>query len=532
MSHNYFEDYGYDSCSSRGVCSISTRMASILEVVILYLKEFAHYALKLEQLGVKEDNIKNLILNTLSAFVSNPEIPDNTFASIICAYAKELEALKNLYIKSCEERAIKAEILDSEFTATKDFNVINSIRIGEQNHSTNPAIEHNKDIRSVQELLFFSAKSIAVYLLELNSYGEDSDYAYTAILELLDSFNISNIKKDDIKAILYSIAEEEFAIIKRLDAIKRELYGSPTATEVSLSTHKGKALLVEGSNTKELEEILEATKDTEISIYTHGKLISAHLYPKLRNYKNLKGHFGRGSGNSILDFSTFPGAIFVERHSIDNIENLYRGRIFTNDIIVPKGVVKIENLDYKPLVTASLEAKGFKNGKKVPPIKLNYEPTNLMRELEDIDFEQFEGICLITQGNDYYEDTNYFDKLIKLLPRDVLIINFSSPYNEERVLNINAGYELNAVFKTVLTLKNLIDIQDKPIISFVPRCDKHITNLILNLKLLGIKKVFMGKCPAKNISPNVVEEFCKLFDITRYGFVKEDYKLFIDYLAL
>lgn len=528
---NYFEDYGYDSCTSRGVCSISTRMASIFEVIILYLREFANYALKLEQFGISDENCKNLILNTLSAFVSNPEIPDNVFATIICTFTKELDILKQKYKDACEERALTPEMIDSELLNNPTCDVISSIRLGEQKYLDKLGVE-NKYFRSTQELLFFSAKSIAIYLIELNSYGEDFERGYLSILELLDILNIKHLTTDDIKAVLYNAAEEEFALIKQLSRIKSSTFGIPSATEVSLSTQAGKAILVDGSNLKELVQILEASKNSKIDIYTHGKMISAHLYPKLREYSNLKGHFGQGAGNSILDFSTFPGAVFVGRHSIDNIDNLYRGRIFTTDIIVPKGVVKIENSNFEPLIEAAKETKGFKHGKKLAPKFLNYELKALKDEFKSINFEKYEGVCIITQGNDYYEDKNYFEKLLKLMPDDILVINFSTNYEGNNIININAGYELNAVFEIISILKENVDILDKPIIAFIPRCDKHITNLILNLKRLGIKKVFMGKCPAKNINPIVVNEFKSLFDITSYGSVKEDYKLFLDSLTL
>ena len=97
MFHNYFEDYGYDSCTSRGVCTISPRMASIQEIILLYLKEFAGYALKLKQFNIEDESIKKLILDTLSAFVSNPEISDNTFSNFICTFSRELENLKQKY---------------------------------------------------------------------------------------------------------------------------------------------------------------------------------------------------------------------------------------------------------------------------------------------------------------------------------------------------------------------------------------------------------------------------------------------------
>ena len=531
MFHKYFEDYGYDSCTSRGVCSISPRMASIFEVIILYLKEFAYYSIKLSHLGQEDKNVKNLILNTLSAFVSNPELPDDVFAKVICTYSQELSSLKQKYILECEKQALTPEFINSEIDTEKGCDVIKSIRLGERKYLRTLNL-NDKFAHSVQELVFFTAKSLAIYLIELNTLDRDSQSAFDMILELLDSLNVSDITQEDIKKLLFVAAEEEYLLIKQLAELREELFGERQVSEISFSSTDGKAILVDGTNLKELKEILDAVGDKAINVYTHGELISAHSYPKLREYNALKGHFGQGAGNSILDFSIFPGAVFVGRHSIDNIDNLYRGLIYTTDIIVPRGVVKIEDFDFRPLCDAALKSKGFKRGKRAESKVLNYSRTNIREIINDINFDKYEGVCIITQGNDYYTDRNYFEKLIKLLPDDILIINFSTLIQSENIINISAGYELYPIFEVVNLLKTKIDISEKPMVAFVPRCDKHITNLIINLLNLGVKKVFMGKCAAKNINPIVVEEFCNLFNVTKYENVKENYKTFIDELIL
>lgn len=526
---NYFEDYGYDSCTARGVCSISPRMASIYGTITLYLQEFANYYLKLNYFHIEDENIKNLILNTLSAFVSNPEIPDNTFVKVICTYSKELEELRHKYITACEERAISPEILESRLNPQKGCNLISSIRLGEK--SFKEKNEKEPRIHAIHELLFFTAKSLAIKLIELNTFGQDSQNALISIIKVLDSLNIKKLNDNDLKILLQNAAEEEYNLIKELNTLKENLYGIANNCEVNLSTSTGKAIMVDGTNINELAEILNVTKNLNIDIYTHGEMISAHAYPHISEHAHLKGHYGHGSGNTILDFSTFPGAIFIGRHSIDNIDNLYKGRLFTSDIVVPKGVTKIENSDYTSLIQAAIEAKGFKKGQKQAPITLELSKKNLQKIFDDIDFEKYNGICLITHSNDSYENKNYFDKLLKLIPNDILIINFSRS-KFENALNINSGYDLNFIFYTITAIKTIIDIKEKPIIAFVPRCDKHITNFVINLKQLGIKKIFIGKCPAKNLNPTVVNEFCKLFNINEFNNVKEDYKTLIDTLSI
>ena len=530
MFHNYFEDYGYDNCTSRGVCTISPRMASIQEIILLYLREFAGYTLKLKQFNIDDENIKSLILNTLSAFVSNPEISDNTFSNVICTFTKELESLKQKYISACEERALTPELIESAFDEQKSCNVITSIRLGEKQY--NKRVEEETTPKTVQELIFFTAKSITTYIYKLHTYGEDSERAYNTVLELLDALNIKKITNDDLKSLLYNAAEEEFAIIKQLSDIQKQLYGTPDEAIVSFSTSPNKAILVEGTNIKELVNILDAAKNMGIDIYTHGEMLAAHTYPAIRAYEELKGHYGKGSGNTLLDFSTFPGAIFIGRHSIDNIESLYRGRLFTTDIVVPQGVLKIENSNYEPLIAAALDSKGFKRGKKYDSEIVGFNLQTVKAEIELLNGENISGICFITHDNETIEDKNYFDKFIKLLPDDIFVINFANSYERKNIINIKHCYSIYAIFEILTIIKEKFDISEIPITAFVPRCDKHITNLILNLLHFGVKKIFMGKCAAKNLNPAVAEEFCKIFDITPYNTPKEDYKKFIDVLSL
>lgn len=526
---NYFEDYGYDSCTARGVCSISPRMASINEILLLYLKEFAYYSLKLSEFNINNQEVINLIINSLSAFVSNPELPDNIFAEIICTYTKELGKVKDIYIKACETRGLTPILIESKIDIDKNCNVIHSIRLGEQNF-----LEKSSSSNShyVQELLFFTAKSLVVKLLELNSYGENSTDAVLSILNILNFLNKEDFAEEELKNLLLNSAEEEYSLIKKIAKQKASKYGTAQNVEVSLSTTPNKAILVDGTNINELGLILEATKDFPIDVYTHGELLSAHTLPKIREYSNLKGHYGHGCGNSILDFSTFPGAIFVGKHSINNIENLYKGRLFTSDIVVPSGVIKIENDDFKPLIESALNSRGFKRGKKEEPISVFADTIKLQEKLLSLNYDDYEAICLILPNNDSYETKNYFDKLLKLIPKDILVINFGIKYENNNIININSAYDLNTLFEVINILKTQINTEEKPIIAFVPRCDNHIINLILNLQLLGLKKVFMGKCPAKNLNPVVVKEFCRLFNVSAFSSVKEDYKIIIDLLSI
>lgn len=78
MNYNYNEDYQYDSCVSQGICSVNPRTSSLQEVLVLYLKLTAYYALKLYENGGSDEKARNIIMNTISVMVSNFEFSERT----------------------------------------------------------------------------------------------------------------------------------------------------------------------------------------------------------------------------------------------------------------------------------------------------------------------------------------------------------------------------------------------------------------------------------------------------------------------
>ena len=138
-------------------------------------------------------------------------------------------------------------------------------------------------------------------------------------------YNIGEADVEFLKEDIFLSAKVDKLLMKSLREAQEERYGKQSSAEVSYSTMPAKAVLVVGSNLRELETVLEALKNTEIDVYTHDDMMLAHTFPKFSEYQNLKGQFGHGMENCLLDFATFPGPIILTKHSLHNIENFYRG---------------------------------------------------------------------------------------------------------------------------------------------------------------------------------------------------------------
>ena len=73
MFYNYYEDYQYDSCVSKGICSIGPRTSSLQEILVMYLKLLAFYTLELKNFGGHNKDAEIVILDTISTLMSNLE---------------------------------------------------------------------------------------------------------------------------------------------------------------------------------------------------------------------------------------------------------------------------------------------------------------------------------------------------------------------------------------------------------------------------------------------------------------------------
>jgi hydroxylamine reductase len=67
-----------------------------------------------------------------------------------------------------------------------------------------------------------------------------------------------------------------------LDAGHTMTYGHPVPTAVPLNAKVGKAILVSGHDIPQLETVLQQTVNRGITVYTHGELLPAHGYPRLK----------------------------------------------------------------------------------------------------------------------------------------------------------------------------------------------------------------------------------------------------------
>ena len=113
--------------------------------------------------------------------------------------------------------------------------------------------------------------------------------------------------------------------------------------------------------------------------------------------------------------------------------------MFTTDEISPKGVSKIENNDFSPLIESAKQAKGFAKGQKRDSEIIGYDEEKLNKLLDDIAENKYEHVFVIGLSNFSPQLNDYFEKFFSLMPKNSVAISFSYNPNMENVFTINLG---------------------------------------------------------------------------------------------
>lgn len=515
ISHENIES---DECFAKGICSLNPNVSSVNEIILLYLKELSFYILKLKDFGITNEKLKETVIYAVFNLITNVEYNQEQFHVLISNLYEYISQSKMLYEKTCLEKNIDIEVLKTYFKYTKNFTLTDAKRKGEK-YFLKRSSTFNQTQKDFYEIFLFFGKSIGIKIIEMERLGEFNDEAYYGLLSLLNINIPKDISQETLQKDLEKIIEIYYDLVKKIFELKTKLYGKSAPKKVSLSTKAGKAILVSGTDFKKLELVLKATEGTDISVYTHGlEMLMAHSYPKLASHPNLQGHFGSGLESSLIDFAAFPGPILMTKASLQKVEYLYRGRLFTLDPIAPLGVVILKDFNFDHLIKSALEAKGFINATLKEPLEVGFDEKeienkvdSLLEKMANNEIKHLYIIGLLNAPNLAYK--NYFETFLKILPKDCFVLSLCCPINTANVFHLESFYDYSLLYNILNRIQLKSSIKDLKLSIFLTRCDKHTISNLLYLKHIGINSLYMCKCPSSLINPSIIKTLQETFGI-------------------
>lgn len=503
-----------NECTSRATCTLSPTIAALETLAITFLKHLSFYLVELKNIGAVNVQIQQEVINVLASLVAVNEYSDNELYNIIVNEFFILDEVKNTYKKFAEKMSIKAKELVFPVDFNEKTTLSQAISIGEKILLSDEKVSEKNNLLVI---LLITLQSISINLGNYSKLRALSSSIFYKIISTINHLNSEEISVNEIKDEILKIVNLDFSVQIALAKDFLSNFGGISKVSVSHSTRKGKAILVSGNNFTTLYEILTQAKGKDIDVYTHSNLLITHALNLFRSFDNLRGHFGSKTENCILDFATFPGAILMTKNFRNNTEYLYRGRIFSNDYIIPKGVTKIESNDYTPVIESALSAKGFSKGKTKEDTLLGYNEDEIKVKFDEISEKlksgQISHLYIIGIDALLERETAYYEKLLKCLKDDEFAISFSYDVQRENVLVINIGNFIPLMNLLLSKFFKNVEISRDNISFFFTTCDVITFSSIIFVASKGAKNIYMSECIPTVVNPTTFGKFISEYSV-------------------
>ena len=518
-------------CTVRGVCGKDHETASLQDLLVYATKGLAMYAHRARQLGVTDREIDVFALEALFSTVTNLNFHPERLCRLLTKSAKLRDRARQLYEAACKKAGRRPQTRGGPAAWTPAGQLEGLVRQGEE-----VSIEKRKqtlgdDVTGLQELITYGLKGMAAYADHAQILGQEDDGVCAFFHEALELLAEDPPTTDELLGMALNVGEVNVKVMGLLDAAHTSAYGKRAPARVRVEPVKGKAIVVSGHDLKDLEELLKQTEGTGINVYTHGEMLPAHGYPKLKSYKHLVGNYGGAWQLQRGEFDQFPGAILMTTNCIQPPKESYKARIFTSGLVAWPGVVHISDRNFAPLIEAALAADGFEHDGPDRSILVGFGHDAVMdvadKVVEAVRRGAIRHFFLIGGCDGAEPGRNYYTQIARAVPQDCAILTcacgkyrfnkleFGNIEGIARLLDCGQCNDAYSAIQIALALAHAFDtdVNSLPLSLILSWYEQKAVCILLSLLHLGIKDMRLGPSLPAFITPAVLDMLADKFNI-------------------
>lgn len=532
------ETAGCKGCTVSGVCGKKPEVAAMQDLLIYVTKGLSAVTTALRSEGKEvSKEINHLVTMNLFITITNANFD-----------RKAIIAAVKITLKAKEEQL---ERLDSKegLTEAALWNG-DEAEFDEKAQNVGVLATENEDIRSLRELITYGLKGLAAYSKHANALIQDNEDVDAFIQKTLTKIQDDSLSADDLVALTLETGKFGVEGMALLDKANSETYGNPEITTVEIGVRKNPGILISGHDLRDLEMLLEQTKDKGVDVYTHSEMLPGHYYPAFKKYPHLAGNYGNAWWKQKDEFESFNGPILMTTNCIVPPKDSYKDRLWTTGSAGYPGCRHIEGeygqeKDFSAII---------EQAKKCPPPTEIEKGTITGGFAHEQVFALAEPIVNAVKSGDIrkfvvmggcdgrHKNRDYYTEFAKALPKDVVILTAGCAkyrYNKlnlgdiqgiPRVLDAgqcNDSYSLALIALKLKEIFELEDINDLPIAFNIAWYEQKAVIVLLALLYLGVKNIHLGPTLPAFLSPNVTKVLVENFGINGITTVDEDLKKLI-----
>ena len=515
---------GCTGCSGNtGVCGKSANTARLQDELTGALIGLARATEGNEQLVTEEMN--QLVLEGLFTTITNVNFNDETLKLLI----DKIEDTKKKLVPNC-------------FTCSDSCGRNN-------NFDMSTLWTTDEDIRSLKSLILFGIRGMAAYAYHASVLGYTDETISKFFYKALFAIGMKDWGMDKLLSIVLEVGKVNLRCMELLDQANTTTYGTPVPTTVPLTIEKGPFIIITGHDLKDLQLLLEQTKDKGINIYTHGEMLPAHAYPELKKYSHLKGNFGTAWQNQQKEFDNIPGAILYTTNCLMPVKPSYADRVFTTEVVSYPEIVHIgEEKDFTPVIEKALALGGYTKDQHMTGINGGIQVTTgfshgtvlsvadqVIEAVKNGDIKHF---FLVGGCDGARVGRNYYTEFVKQSPADSIILTLACGkyrFNDldlgtigglPRIMDMGQCNDAYSAIKVAIALAEAFecDVNELPLSMVLSWYEQKAVCILLTLLYLGIKNIHIGPTLPAFISPNVLNFLVENYGLSPIGTPEEDIK--------
>ncbi len=524
-----------------GTCGKDETTSDLQDILIYLLKGISQYQKRLLALGQPmSDTVAELVLFGLFTTLTNVNFNPTRFNQLIEQAKNQRDQLKTQYEAVCAAQGITPETLSGAATFTPAGDLSGLLAQAQFAAVKAGAEVVGDDAVGLRVLILYGLKGCAAYAFHAWQLGQRRSEINEEMVRLLAYLAEEPTDIEELLTQALAVGQLNLIVMETLDKANTEAFGDPEVTQVRITPVAGKAILVSGHDLYDLHQILEATKDQGINVYTHGELLPANAYPKLKAYPHLVGNFGGAWQNQQSEFADFPGPIVLTSNCLIEPKPGYRQRLFTTGPVGWSGIKHLSNNDYRVVIQAAKALPGFKEDAAEQRIPIGFGRKTLFGAagtvIDAVKQGAIKHFFLIGGCDGAVPGRNYYTELAEQTPQDSVILTLGCGkyrFNKEnlgsigdlpRVLDVGQCNDAHSAIEIAKALAGAFNcgVNDLPLSLMVSWFEQKATAVFLSLLALNIKGIHLGPSLPAYLTPNLLTVLQQRFDVRANGSVAED----------
>ena len=528
-------------CELQGVCGKHADTSARMDLLLYAVRGIAIINRALREKGEPDRDASHFVIDALFTTITNANFDNDSLDGFI----RRAFELKNILAGTAKKRGIELPDLPQvEFFATPD-------EADKCESFTGVLAEPNEDIRGLKQLAIYGCKGMSAYARHAANLGYEEEDVYAIIENAIAETARPDMSVEDLLSLVLEVGDGGVKVMDLLDRANTSTYGNPEVTKVDIGVRNRPGILISGHDLKDLEELLEQTKDKGVDVYTHSEMLPGHYYPFFKKYPHFAGNYGNAWWKQTTEFEKFNGVFLFTTNCIvpPRGKCTYMDRVYTTGVVGMPGTHHIPDghpKDFSELIAHAQKCP--------PPTEIehgeitggfaHHQVVALAPKIIDlISRGKIRKFVVMAGCDGRMPSRDYYTKFAEALPEDCVILTagcakyryIKLPLGDiegvPRVLDAGQCNDSYSLVRIALALKDALkvpSVNDLPIVYNIAWYEQKAVIVLLALLSLGVQNIHTGPTLPAFFTPDILKVLQEKFHIGTISTVEDDIKNLIN----